>query len=206
MCIYIIHYHPHNQSSIIDINHQSWSNMVYYIYITITPCNIYWIINRPTGALASPPWGPSPGPRWSVHWDPIAQPWQDDDGSHALGGLRKDRKHDGNIIWKTYKKWMDDVDDVDVDGGKRMEKVDAMERNGWTYMDGCTVGYMVGWGIQVSCWTSMIANIAAKQTNKAQGIFTSIHQLFVAHLHSHVTCTFLAYAQLRGPGKDIRAT
>jgi hypothetical protein len=101
---------------------------------------------------------------------------------------------------------MDDVDDVDVDGGKRMEKVDAMERNGWTYMDGCTVGYMVGWGIQVSCWTSMIANIAAKQKNKAQGIFTSIHQLFVAHLHSHVTCTFLAYAQLRGPGKDIRAT
>lgn len=47
-----------------------------------------------------------------------------------MGGLRKDRKHDGNIIWKTYKKWMDDVDDVDVDGGKRMEKVDAMERNG----------------------------------------------------------------------------
>ena len=41
----------------------------------------------------------------------------------------------GNMMETSYgkhiKKWMDDVDAVDdVDGGKRMEKVDAMDRTG----------------------------------------------------------------------------
>ena len=84
---------------------------------------------------------------------------------------------------------VDDVDVVDVDGGKRMEKVDAMDRTGWTYMDGCTVGYMVGWGIRVSCWTSMIANIAAKQKTRLKGssppYLNYLLHTFTNTLHAH---------------------